>query len=132
MSHVYMITAFYRRPILALIRMVHFFACEAQDSLDKEHSHLSKLFELAQSGDKDLDEATFYQMTTKHQIGEVRRETCNEHIAAHQVGNVIIRNMSLTWEAVTKELDTFKAHWAFPGEPIDLSFLEMVRKAGVE
>jgi hypothetical protein len=126
-----MVTAFYRRPILALTRMVRFFAHEAQDSLEKEYSNLSKLLELARSGDKDLDAATFRQMLAKYQIQEVQQETSNEHIAAHQVGKAIIKNLGLTWEMAAKELDTFEGHWTSPGEPIDLSFLEEIRKAGI-
>jgi hypothetical protein len=131
MSTAYLATAFYRRPILALARMVRFFAHEAQDSLAKEHSDFSKLLELARSGDKDLDASTFHLILSKHKIQEVWQETIDEHIAAHQVGKVIIKNLGLTWEAAAKELDTFEGHWTSPGEPIDLSFLEGIRVAGI-
>lgn len=97
-----------------------------RDKLAQEYKGMSDLLASVQRSPQDIGVHEFAAIITQRQIDDVDRETYDKHIAANEIGEVIVRRLRLSWSGIHDELDNYKSDWTHPGEVIDLSFLKDV------
>lgn len=126
LPHVRIGRVFHLRPILALVHMVHGFAVKAEalkkDGIDKALRIAAYLRSNPQLSPQDSARLVM--------MGRSRDEedaAGNDHLHADRVGQVIVDELGLTWDAVAANLNEFKGDWRDCGPTVDLEFLEQTR-----